>query len=818
VGCGESTIPNNASLTRWENPPTQLAPLPPTPSTPRILLVEDNADMRDYVKRLLERRYEVEVVADGLEALAFACDRPPDLVLSDVMMPGLDGFGLLRELRVQEKTKEVPVILLSARAGEEAKVEGLEAGADDYLIKPFSARELLARVEANLKMAQLRQQTKQWERELRIEAETAKENLEVILSSISDAFVVYDADWRYVYVNVRAEELSGLRKDDLLGKKLWEVFPDLVGTQFYTELNRAVALQQVVQFEYFYPVWNRWFENRVYPSASGISMFSTDITSRKQAEEARCESEEKFRLLAESAPVLIWIDNAEGKCEFVNKAYLDFFGKSLEEVLGFGWCASIHPEDEEPYVSVFLEALKERKPFRAQLRVKRSDGEYRWLESYALPRLSSSGEFLGYVGTSPDITEIKETEAVLEQSLARERIAREEAEVANRIKDEFLAVLSHELRSPLNPILGWSQLLQSRKFDEEAMSAALKTIERNAKLQTQLIDDLLDVSRILQGKMKLNICPVNLVTTIEAALETVQLAAEAKNIHIQTILEPRIEGVLGDTNRLQQVIWNLLSNAVKFTPAGGQIEVRLQQVGTDAQIQVKDTGIGITPDFLPHVFDNFRQADGKTTRRFGGLGLGLAIVRHLTELHGGVVHAESPGEGMGATFTVTLPLRKRPESKVLNEEASPHNSTPLKSGDTPLSGLQILVVDDEADMLNLATVILLQSGATVRTAISAIKALDILDKWQPDVLISDIGMPDIDGYTLMRQVRSRNSEQGGEIPAIALTAYTGEFNQQQAITAGFQHHITKPVEPDELVKAIAKIYFERSAHRVSAKS
>jgi PAS domain S-box-containing protein len=389
------------------------------------------------------------------------------------------------------------------------------------------------------------------------------------------------------------------------------------------------------------------------------------------------------------------------------------------------------------------------------------------------------------------------------QAIARARLyeaeqrARTQAEAANRIKDEFLAILSHELRSPLNPILGWTRLLRSRKFDEKATDRALEIIERNAKLQTQLIEDLLDVSRILRGKLVLNESPVNLVTLIEAALETVRLAAQTKEIQIQTVFEANVGQVSGDANRLQQVVWNLLSNAIKFTPPQGRVEVRLEQVGSQVQIHVRDTGKGISPEFLPYVFEYFRQENSSTTRQFGGLGLGLAIVRYLTELHGGSVHAESAGEGLGSTFTVTLPLM----AKAVEVAPEPISS----QGAADLDGLRILVVDDETDIRELVAFILEQSGAEVTVAASAEEALVALNQSVPDVLLSDIGMPDVDGYMLMRQVRTFSAQQGGQIPAIALTAYAGEYNQQQAFQAGFQLHISKPVEPEELVKAIAHL-------------
>ncbi|MBD2342915.1 hybrid sensor histidine kinase/response regulator [Anabaena subtropica] len=371
---------------------------------------------------------------------------------------------------------------------------------------------------------------------------------------------------------------------------------------------------------------------------------------------------------------------------------------------------------------------------------------------------------------------------------------RTKAETANRVKDEFLAVLSHELRSPLNPILGWTKMLRSKRVAATKVEQALETIERNAKLQAQLIEDLLDVSRILQGKMTLNVAPVNLAATIEAALETVQLAAEAKNIQVKTTLNPISGNVSGDQNRLQQVFWNLLSNAVKFTPSGGQIEVRLEQMNMYAQIQVKDSGKGIAPEFLPHVFEYFRQEDGATTRKFGGLGLGLAIVRHFTELHGGTVQASSLGQDLGATFSVRLPLN------VVEQELSvdDHHLNSM----TDLTNVQILVVDDDADMRELAEFILMQSGAQVTTAASALQALTILSQSVPDLLLCDIGMPEMDGYSLMRQIRQWSPQEGGTIPAIALTAYAGEINQQQALAAGFHKHISKPVEPEELVQTI----------------
>jgi PAS domain S-box-containing protein len=398
-----------------------------------------------------------------------------------------------------------------------------------------------------------------------------------------------------------------------------------------------------------------------------------------------------------------------------------------------------------------------------------------------------------------------------------ERIARTEAEAANRIKDEFLAVLSHELRSPLNPILGWTQLLRGGRLDESKFAQGLAVIERNAKLQSQLIEDLLDISRILQGKLSLNVSPVNLIDIINAALETVQLAAETKNIQIQTQFQLEALLIKGDPSRLQQVFWNLLSNAIKFTPQGGRVEVRLESYEFSvmssqlkdstqnslnnsqsfAQITVTDTEKGISPEFLPYVFESFRQADATTTRKFGGLGLGLAIVRHLVELHGGTVIAQSPGEGQGATFTVTLPLLET-KAEIKELEKAPACSLLL-------SGIRILIVDDDQDTRDCLAFILEEQGATVTIANSAKEALHFLTQFQADLIISDIGMPQIDGYALLRRIRALTPQQGGQIPAIALTAYARESDRQAAIAAGFQKHISKPVQSDKLIALIEEL-------------
>lgn len=398
-----------------------------------------------------------------------------------------------------------------------------------------------------------------------------------------------------------------------------------------------------------------------------------------------------------------------------------------------------------------------------------------------------------------EITERKQVEGERKRLLAREQSARAEAEQANRIKDEFLAVLSHELRTPMGPILGWSKLLQSGKLDPIKSRIAVETIERNAKLQVQLIGDLLDVSKILSGKLSLSVTSVDLSAVIAAALETLQLAADAKELQIHTLLPSTASVVMGDVVRLQQVVWNLLSNAIKFMPIGGQIEVSLTQMNTHAQIQVKDTGKGISVNFLPYVFDHFRQEDGTTTRKFGGLGLGLAISRQIVELHGGRIWVESLGEHQGATFTVELPILHTLD---LVEEVA--DASLIPSDDLPLANLRILVVDDEPDTREFVAFVLEQAGAEVIATGSAIAALKTLQSAHFDILVSDIGMPEMDGYALMQQVRQMVESE--HILAIALTAYAGETDQQQAVLAGFQTHLAKPVQPADLVMSVARVW------------
>jgi PAS domain S-box-containing protein len=401
--------------------------------------------------------------------------------------------------------------------------------------------------------------------------------------------------------------------------------------------------------------------------------------------------------------------------------------------------------------------------------------------------------------------ERKRAEGELAKLLLRERSARAEAEQANRLKDEFLATVSHELRTPLNAVMGWARMLRSGRLDAESRDHALEVIERNAWAQKQIIEDILDVSRVITGKLQLNLSPVDLTAVVDAALDAVRPALEAKEIQIKKEMDPSVRIIAGDSDRLQQVIWNLLSNAAKFAPAGGQIELYLRQTNNNIQIEVSDTGPGIDPDFLPYVFERFRQADGSTTRKHGGLGLGLAIVRHLVELHGGSIKAENRTDGQGAVLTVSLPLpsgelRLEDVPEVFAREAESAHESPN------LEGVSILVVDDEADALDLIAIDLTACGAKVNTFARPADALDALEKSEFDLLISDIGMPEHDGYEFIRRVRAREAAaQSRKVPAVALTAYARVHDRLRALIAGYDTHVAKPLESGELVTVVASL-------------
>ncbi|WP_437571542.1 PAS domain-containing protein [Sorangium sp. So ce542] len=532
----------------------------------------------------------------------------------------------------------------------------------------------------------------------------------------------------------------------------------------------------------------------------------TDMTEKRAAADAIRESEERFRNIADNSPVMIWVTRPDASCTYLNKVWSDFTGQAQAAGLGFGWLDMLHPEDAERAASVFRAANARREPFRLDYRLRRGDGQYRWCIDAAAPRFSPSGEFLGYVGSVIDITDRKQAEEERTRLLEVEQAARSEAERANRLKDEFLSTVSHELRTPLTAILGWLHLLRRRSSrEDEDLRKGLAVIDRNARAQAQLIEDLLDMGRITSGKLRLDVQPLDLHDVVGAAVSSVAPSAEAKGIQIERISSPAVGVTRGDPSRLQQVVWNLLSNAIKFTPEGGSVQVKVSRAGDHVEITVSDTGEGIKPEFLPHVFERFRQADASTTRRHGGLGLGLAIVKHLVELHGGAVRATSAGVGKGTTFTVELPLdvaHAPAESGTDGREVDARASVDDLCELSDLSGISVLFVDDALDTRDMVRAFVEERKARVRLAGSGEEALRLLELERPDVLVSDIGMRGMDGYELIRRVRALPQERGGDVPAVALTAYAGSEDRTRALLAGFQTHLAKPIQPTELLMAI----------------
>ncbi len=719
--------------------------------------------------------------------------------------------------------------------------------------------------------------------------EAERQRYQELFEFAPDGYLVTDAQGKIQEANLAAARLLNIEQRFLVGKPLLNFVAEPERRDFRTKLNQLCRTPQEERLAATPTPVVQEYEVRLYPrvpkghdlkdslpfdaaltvsttrgcgsQASALRWLVRDVTARNRAQE-------RLRLLESVAVNLneaVVITKAEPLEEpgprilYVNQAFTRMTGYSPQEVVAKSPRFMQGPQTDRAALDTVRTALERFEPVVVELLNYHKNGSTYWVEMSLVPVADETGCYTHWVAVERDITERKRSEEAQAQ-LIREQAARTEAEAANRAKDEFLAVVSHELRTPLNAILGWAQLLSTKKLDDARTAKALETIVRNARSQAQLIEDLLDISRITAGTLRLHMRPSKLVPLTEAVIETLRPAIQAKALHFEAKLDPSVGLVSADPDRLRQVVWNLLSNAIKFTPPGGQVEVTLKQVeehwvngpmsrqGTAdpsshfyAQIEVSDTGIGITSDFLPYVFERFRQSDSRSTRSSSGLGLGLAIVRQLVELHGGTVHATSRGEGQGATFMVKLPLvdtydlDRSPGVSVAAEKENPDGvasaqtgvlsgqganapapeypppvAHPIGGGAVPdnfpvLAGLRVLVVEDEAEAREYITVVLEQCRGEVIVVTSVDEALEVLPRLKPDVLISDVGMPEKDGYALIRQVRTLKPEQGGQIPAAALTAYAREEDRVHALAAGFQMHVPKPVEPAELIEAVARL-------------
>jgi PAS domain S-box-containing protein len=648
------------------------------------------------------------------------------------------------------------------------------------------------------------------------------EPFRLMVESVRDyGIFMLDTEGYILTWNLGAENIKGYKADEIAGKHFSIFYPeeDLKWDKPAYELKEATKAGRFEDEGWrIRKDGTRFWANVVITALRdedgtlrGFGKVTRDLTERKLAEEMLRQSEERFRLLIEDVKdYAIFMLDENGRIASWNAGAERLNGYKADEIIGKPFSIFYPKEDlrrGKPHHELEVTTAVGR--FEDEGWRIRKDGTRFWANVVITALRDKDGTLRGFGKVTRDLTEHKLAEEQRLQ-LAREQVARAEAEAANRSKDEFLATVSHELRTPLNAILGWGRMLASGKLDEENFVRGLETIERNAKLQAQLIDDLLDVSRIISGKLRLTVVPVDLHPVIENAVAAMQPAAAAKSLRLQVVLDSRVGLISGDPDRLQQVVWNLISNAVKFTPKGGRIQIRLQRINSHVEVTVSDTGQGISPEFLPYVFDRFRQADSAITRMHGGLGLGLAIVRHLIELHGGTVEASSPGVEQGSTFTVRLPIMISHDSGrfAANSQERPVARDWEQAGfDCPasLKGLRILVLDDEADARALLKVILEKCEVEVTTAASTAEAYETLEWLKPDAIISDIGMPFEDGYSFMRKVRAREAGTQSRVPAVALTAHARVEDRLRALSAGYQVHVAKPIEPVELVAVLASL-------------
>ena len=727
----------------------------PQPRKINILLVDDNEGNLLALEAILaDPDRNLVRASSGDEALRYLLDHDAAVILLDVYMPGIDGLETAALIRGRERSRDIPIIFLTAdNAGGALLAKGYSLGAVDYILKPVEPAILRSKVAVFVELFKKAEEIK------RQAALLQEKNIELENANLRRLSMLIEL----------GQQLAAERDPERVLQQFCEAAREIVGARY-----AAVGI-----FEEDTQVPRHFHTSG--DDAAGVNILGVgrDILGP---------------LLAGRRPVRLCFADGGREVEegstSQGKPSLYFLGAPiLTSAQSYGWLYLSDRLDEEEF-SEADERLAATLTAQAAV-------------AYENARLYTEAQRHA-AELQQEVAEREQAEQERARLLVREQAARAEAEAANRAKDEFLATLSHELRTPLTAVLGWARLLRTGNLPAGTVEGALETIERNAKAQSQLIDDLLDVSRIITGKLRLDSRPVDIAGVITAAIDSVRPAARAKSISLQVELDPMSGPLLGDAVRLQQVAWNLLSNAVKFTPEGGRVNVRLRRMDSHVEVVVEDTGQGIAAEFLPHVFDRFRQADGTTTRKHGGLGLGLAIARHLVELHGGSIRADSRGDGQGASFCVTLPLLNAPAADDgAGATTGELVNQPSRRGG--LEGLRVLVVEDETDTRELIAFALIASGADVKTSARAVEALAMMKEWEADVLVSDIGMPEVDGYDFIREVRRREADTGGSLPAVALTAYAGVEDHRRAVAAGFQTHLAKPLDPAELVSVVSAL-------------
>ena len=765
------------------------------------LIVENAAQLVDAGACLLlladaeqRMRIRASVGIDQNRALSFSGEMEEDLIKSLRSLLPTDIFGPMTSVPIIAKRtlNGVLVIAREERLNEEEEWQ-LSALADQAAIALRNARLY------EMELAEINR-----EREETLEAlKVSNARASRILESITDLFYQLDREWRFTHVNGQTETRLGIPREQLIGRVLWDLYPHAVNTTIYHRFHEAVERMEAAHFEVESKmVPGAWFEAHAYPSNSGLTVYLREITERKRAELTS-------RLLAsivQSSDDAIISKDLNGNINSWNRGAERVFGYTAEEVIGKP-ATILMPEDrydEEPAILARIRSGRSIDHYETIGR--RKDGTLINIAISISPLKDEHGKIVGASRIARDITDEKRAQEEIGRLLERERLAREEAEAANRLKDEFLATLSHELRNPLNVVIGYSELL--RRTDDLSnpafVSRAADVIRRNALAQSQLVSDLLDLSRLQMGKLTINRHPVSLLTIITDAIETVKADAELKMISLKLKANTDPFMVEGDPVRLGQIAWNLLNNAVKFTPAGGEIMITLNESNDGAHFSVADTGQGIAPEFMPHVFEIFRQGDASSSRRQGGLGIGLALVKQLVELHGGVVRAESEGVGRGARFSVWVPLHQ-------TEAAAAAETTQLATG--ALDGTCILVVDDSSETTDMLSKLLEMDGAEVHTAHGGVEALELAGTSRFDLVISDISMPGMDGYQLLRGLRQL--PQMANVPALALTGFGRLSDVERARKEGFVQHFTKPLDIDKLLSSVRQLTRHNGSSKVA---
>ncbi|HEY0195259.1 MAG TPA: ATP-binding protein [Kofleriaceae bacterium] len=777
AGAPTSSAAFVAEAARWLPEPEHPSVPPPIDAPAglgRILVADDNPDMRDYVTRLLrERGWQVDTATDGARALAMIRQAPPDLVLTDVMMPELDGFELLRGLRGDRATALVPVIMLSARAGEDARIDGLTAGADDYLVKPFSARELIARVTSVLQLGRLRR-----------EAARATEQLrDLVMQSPIAMSLLEGPELRYVIANQRYREM--VARDRLVGRPIAEVFPEIVGTPIMAVFQRVYATGEPFQTDEYATQLVRngvlqechfQFSTIAVRNAdgviTGIMATSVEVTEQVRARRALERSEARLRRVFESNIVGFVSFEIDGPIRDANDYFLAMLGESREAVARGNLRLADYTAPGDVAVTAAairtLQATGIAEPFEKTYL--RRDGTH--VPCVIGATMVASGEVIAFV------LDISARKRVEQQNL----VLRAQAESANRAKDEFLAMLGHELRNPLAPILTALNLMRMR--GDAATDKERVVIERQAQHLVHLVDDLLDVSRITRGKIELKRTRVELGEVVGRAIEMASPLIDQRRHVLQVDVAPRGLVLDADPARLAQVFANLLTNAAKYTEPGGRIAVTGARRGAELELVVRDTGVGIAPQMLPHVFDLFVQESQTIDRSQGGLGLGLSIVRSLVALHGGSVSVDSAGRGHGSAFTIRLPA--------LDAAPEPAAAEPAPAAPAAPERRRILIVDDNEDAAIMLAEYLDAMGNTTRVAHDGLQALRMLDEFTPELALLDIGLPVMDGYELALQLRARLGHD--RLTLIAVTGYGQDSDRQRAKEAGFDAHLVKPID------------------------